>query len=89
MPKEKRNRRLIIKSFLVKAHKNRQLCPIATFKSLVAKCPATTSTKLFLTSSQFTSPLRCRPSNAGCPRYYNSRLSPIVKQILYHLQDTF
>lgn len=50
-PKEKRNRRRIIKSFTVKAHLNQRLCPVHTYQLLVTHRPSRATDLLFLNSS--------------------------------------
>ncbi|KAG1443181.1 hypothetical protein G6F46_012854 [Rhizopus delemar] len=60
-PKEKRNRRLIIKSFTVKAHVQVSLCPIAVFLTLRARRPVNLrQDALFLNSVDSSVPLQTR-----------------------------
>lgn len=49
-PKEKRDRRPIIKSFLVKAHQDSRLCPVRTFLLVLEKRPRSDVVNLFLNS---------------------------------------
>ncbi|KAI9018760.1 hypothetical protein CLU79DRAFT_705420 [Phycomyces nitens] len=59
-PKEKRRRRRVIKSFLVKAHVEQSLCPIYTFHLLSQRRPSCTAPNLFFNSLHPTLALRTR-----------------------------
>ncbi|KAI7873164.1 uncharacterized protein EV154DRAFT_570337 [Mucor mucedo] len=67
-PKEKRDRRSIIKSFSVKAHVNSNLCPIKTFKAFRERRPSCEAVSVFINSIQPDRPIKIRTIQAWMSR---------------------
>ncbi|KAG1456001.1 hypothetical protein G6F46_007803 [Rhizopus delemar] len=59
-PKEKRKRRSIIKSFLVRAHSQATLCPISVFTAFCTRRASTAPNRLFINSHHAGSPISVR-----------------------------
>ncbi|KAG2228466.1 hypothetical protein INT48_008777 [Thamnidium elegans] len=59
-PKEKRGRRMIVKTFQVKAHQEPQLCPVNACSVYLQKRPACTATTLFVNSLRPNNPISVR-----------------------------
>ncbi|KAI9271649.1 hypothetical protein BDA99DRAFT_594773, partial [Phascolomyces articulosus] len=69
-PKEKRQRRRIIKSFQVKAHRDQHLCPVHIFHLYMQRRPSCDATPLFVNSLQ--------PNNSISPRTIQSWISKLI-----------
>ncbi|KAG2190858.1 hypothetical protein INT47_001454, partial [Mucor saturninus] len=70
-PKEKRNRRRIIRSFQVKAHLDQRLCPVRTFQPFSQRRPSCQAITLFINSLQ--------PNKVLSPRTLQSWITKLIR----------